>query len=202
MSDPRLWEIVAGSRIVAHTCWVGESELYADAPWPLPRQLEAWFSDRVGFLDAVDAAEVDRFFAVELPRRMSVHAQAISVNQLPKHAAWLGCVEADKVPGLGVRDPFGWRSNRWAPEFDLDWLLTETARGTVRWSRGAVAGFKAGGRCPDASEMWLNLHANSMGYTLVIRRRRRLWGRPVRQTGGWFRRTTLQRLNGLLEGRL
>ena len=103
---------------------------------------------------------------------------------------------------MGVRDPFGWASNRWAPEFDLDWLVEESIRGVIRWARAEHGGFKAGGRCPDASEMWLSLHASRSVYLLAIRHRRLLRGRPVRQDGAWFFRPALQRLHGVLQGRL
>lgn len=198
----RLWELTAGARTVGHARWVTGAELFVAAPWPLPRQVQSWFADPRVARTVVAPDEVDAFFAHELPERLGVRSVPIDLRSMPRPALWLATLDGDRIPKLGERDPSGWRSNRWAPEFDLAWLLHHTATGAVRWARAEHLGFKAGGRCPDSSEMWLSLHGGRRGYTLAIRRRRELWARPVRQSAGWFSRSTLQRLHGLLEGRL
>ena len=72
MADRRVWELAAGSRVLAHCRWVGGREVVADAPWPLARQLEAWFYDRtaVARRGVVKAGIAEGFFVQELPARM------------------------------------------------------------------------------------------------------------------------------------
>ncbi len=199
----RVWEFASAGRVVAHARWVGGPELFAQAPWPLARQIEAWFRVRVCKKDYDDVGkpEVVAFYKEELSQRLGLSAVPLKPGGAPERAAWLEALDADRIPAQGVMDRLGWASNRWSPDFDLDWLVTETARGEVRWSRGARTGFKAGGRCPDASEMWLTLEKTGSSYTLVLRRRRELWERPVRQAGAWFFKPPLQRLYGLLDAK-
>lgn len=204
MSDRQVWELVAGARVVGHARWIGGRELVAEAPWPLARQLESWFDQRVLPLaeQEISPGVVRNFFVEELRARVGLRAVPLVDDRVPGPARWLRALDHDRMPANGVRDPLGWSSNRWSPDFDLEWLVRETARGVVWWGRGSTVGFKAGGRCPDSTEMWLTLFGSGSRYTLILRHRRSLWCRPVTQVAGWFRRPPLQRLCGLLESRL
>ena len=101
-------------------------------------------------------------------------------RQVAVSARWLTALIDDRIPTRGVADPFGGASNRWSPDHDLDWLVRETAEGSVKWSRASQGGFKAGGRCPDASEMWVTLVCCGNHYGVVERLRRRMCAAPVR----------------------
>lgn len=204
MSDRQVWELTAGKRVAAHARWVGARELVADGPAPLARQLEVWFDQRMLPLteQEIRPGVVRNFLLEELHERVRLRGTPLRDDQVPARARWLLALDRDRLPANGMRNPYDWAGNRWSPDFDLDWLVQESARGVVRWARGTTAGFKAGGRCPDSTEMWLTLLGTGSHYTLAIRHRRSLWCRPLTQVAGWFRRPPLARLCGMLESRL
>jgi hypothetical protein len=179
--------------------------MVVDAPGSAARQVEAWFFQSVQDVgdDDVNPDHVRRFFDHEMPARFpGMRVVALVPKQVPAEARWLVVLEDDIIPPPGVRDPFGWASNRWSTYCDLDGLVRQTGDGSMKWSRGGHGGFKAGGRCPDAGEMWLTLAWCGDHYVLAARLRRRLCEPPIRERHVWWRRLPLRRLWRELEGQL
>lgn len=204
MADRVVWALQVGDTTVAHARWIVARELAVDAPRPLLRLIDTWFRDHTASAerDRIDTEAVSEFFEGALSDNpLGLVARPLAPPDVPRAANWLLSIDGDRVPPLGVRDPFGWGSNRFAPGIDLDWLLQETERGVVRWTAGAHSGFKAGGRCPDASEMWLNLSRGKGEFVLAWQHRRRWWEPPIRQGGSWFRKGQLQKIHRWLRVR-
>lgn len=207
MAEPRTWELSAGSSVVGYLRWLDDTELYAEAPWPLASQVEAWFRQQPQVVAAsageAEAAVPDlgsalatRFATRDLRDRLGLRAK--EVTTVPREAEWLLALDPDRLPGLGYLTE-EWAGNRFPPDLDVEGLIRETTRGEIRWGRGPRGSFKAGGRCADTSELWLTLHASGPVHTLAARWQGSLRGRPIRQHAGWLMRTPLQRLRNWLE---
>lgn len=204
MADPCIWELGTRSGVLGHLRWVRQRDVVLCGPWRVHRMMAGWML-RHRLQDGVDAdlSMVQGFVMDTLPERLpGLVPRLLTEREVPNRSRWLMSLDADRLPPMGTRDPYGWFSNRWPRELDESWILEHTERGSLRWSRGSHSGFKAGGRRRDGTEFWLSLVGMRRQTTLVLRDERGLWCPPIHQKSGWLRRNKLQRVASWLQGRV
>ncbi len=196
------WEVRTTAAVFGFVLWLGGRQLHCAMDTKLRNLFRGWLAEHLGSVEdnAVTLAQIQGFVGEILPRRLTgLMATPVDANALPPEHSWLGALENDRIPRLGEWDHDGWRSNRWAPGIDVTELLRGTRAGRYHWGKGTHGGFKAGGRDPDALEMWLTLAYCGGPFSLAIRRRRQLVGAPICQQDGWMSASELHLLWDLLD---
>lgn len=197
-----VWELYAGERLSGHVLWLGGRQLLIDADDGLRALLRSWFCAWLGERNdgEVDASVVDAFLAQWLPEQLGgSRSRRVDPETLPKRT-WVGALERERLV-RGMRDPTGYRSNRWTLPIDPTELLQGTEQARYHWARGRRAGFRAGGLVDD-DELWLALFRHGSRCLLVVTRNHELERSPIEQANGWWRRSALHRLHAWLDGRL
>lgn len=195
-----VWEVHLGGRVVGYVGWLGGARLLVDLERQVGRLVQAWFADAMAGVEApIPLASVDAVLAGAVAPRLGGRLVQVDPDTLPARV-WLRFVDGERIV-RGVRDPTGYRSNRFSWPIDPTELLDGTVDGRTRWARGLHGSFKAGGRAAD-DEVWLALGRDGPRSTLVIRRNHALEDAPIVQVNGWFHKSVLHRLAVWLDRRL
>ena len=205
VSDRLVWQLELHGKVIGHVRWLRGREVVTDLAGPFGRMVESWFSQSVHKIpsEEIDFERASAFFEEQLPPRFEhMRVRALVPGTVPAAARWLVVLDDDRIPPIGKATPFAWARNRWQPDLSVSSLVADSLAAQVQWTRGSAGGFKAGGRCPDATEMWLTLAWCGDRYVLVPRQRRRMWGPPLVQRARWWKRPELHRLWRFLDGEL